>query len=386
MSKILLTLLSLTMLATSFAAVEGKEKKPKKPKLEHGMYAEFITTKGTILVQLEFEKAPMTVANFVGLAEGKFKADTNEYDTPFYDGLTFHRVIKDFMVQGGDPDGKGSGGPKHRFIDEIHPDLKHTGPGILSMANSGPNTNGSQFFITHKATPWLDGKHTVFGHVIMGQDVVNAIEQGDVMTEVNIIRKGKTAKKWKASEQYAAKMDAYVKEQKAREEEYKKIAAMSNEEYSNYMFEAVKKDYPNAQKSNSGLVYIIEDEGEGAKPTKGAGMSVHYTGSFRRTGDKFDSSVDRGQPMDFKFLEQRMVPGFEEGLSLLAKGGKAKIIIPYYSAYGAQGRPGAIPPYSDLVFDLEIVDLKPSEFKESIQQHHHHDGDGHDHGHEGHQH
>jgi peptidyl-prolyl cis-trans isomerase A (cyclophilin A) len=386
MSKILLTLLSIVMLATSFAAVEGKGKKPKKPKLEPGMYAEFNTTKGIILVQLEFEKAPMTVANFVGLAEGKFQADTNEYKTPFYNGLKFHRVIKDFMIQGGDPDGTGSGGPAHRFIDEIHPDLKHTGPGILSMANSGPNTNGSQFFITHKATPWLDGKHTVFGHVIAGQDVVNAIEQDDVMTEVKIIRKGKVAKKWKASEQYAAVMEVYKAEEEARKAEYAKIAAMSNEEYSKFMYQEVKKEYPNAQYSNSGLVYIIENEGVGPKPTKGAGMSIHYTGTFRKSGEKFDSSVDRGQPMDFKFLEQRMVPGFEEGISLLGKGGKAKIIIPYYSAYGAQGRPGAIPPYSDLVFDIETVDLKPAPLKEEIQQHDHHDHDGHDHGHEGHNH
>ena len=178
-------------------------------------------------------------------------------------------------------------------------------------------------------------------------------------------------------------MDAYVAEEKARQEEYKKIAAMSNEEYSEYMYQAVKKNFPSAQKSKTGLVYIIENEGEGAKPTKGAAMSVHYTGTFRKTGNKFDSSVDRGQPMDFKFLEQRMVPGFEEGLSFLGKGGKAKIFIPYYSAYGAQGRPGAIPPYSDLVFDLEVVNLKPSEKRESIQ---HHDGDDHDHGGDGHNH
>jgi len=378
MTKILLTLLSISMLITSFAAVNGKGKKPKKSKLEHGIYAEFTTSKGIILIQLEFEKAPMTVANFVGLAEGKFTADTTEYKSPFYNGLKFHRVINDFMIQGGDPDGTGSGGPAHRFLDEIHPDLKHTGAGILSMANSGPNTNGSQFFITHKATPWLDGKHTVFGHVTAGLDVVNAIEQGDVMSEVKIIRKGRLARKWKASKQYATVMEVYKKKEEARIAQYAKIAAMTKDEYSTYMYQEVKKDFPNAQMSNSGLVYIIEKNGVGPKPTQGAKMSIHYTGTFRKSGEKFDSSVDRGQPMNFEFLKQRMVPGFEEGISLLSKGGKAKIIIPYYAAYGAEGRPGAIPPYSDLVFDIETVDLQPSETKESIHEHNDHDGHNHD--------
>ncbi len=381
MSKILLTLLSIVMLATSFAAVDGKGKKTKKTKLEPGIYAKITTTKGTILIKLEFEKTPMTVANFVGLAEGKFTADTNEFTTPFYNGLKFHRVMKDFMIQAGDPEGTGSGGPAHKFIDEIHPDLKHTGPGILSMANSGPNTNGSQFFITHKATPWLDGKHSVFGHVIDGQEVVNAIEKDDIMKEVTIIRKGKVARKWNASEQYSSIMDVYKAKEEVRITEYEKIAAMTNDEYSKYMYQEVTKDFPSAKISNSGLVYIIEDDGIGPKPTKGTEMSIHYTGTFRKSGEKFDSSIDRGQPMDFKFLEQRMVPGFEEGISLLAKGGKAKIIIPYYSAYGAKGRPGAIPPYSDLVFDIETVDLTPPS-QESIQPNNH---DGHD-GHDGHNH
>ena len=382
--KILLTILSLALVSTSFAGKGEKGKKPKKPKLEKGMYVEFTTTKGAIWVQLEFEKAPMTVANFVGLIEGDFVVDdTIVYDKPFYDGLKFHRVIADFMIQGGDPEGNGSGGPRHRFNDEIDETLKHTGPGILSMANSGPNTNGSQFFITHKATPWLDGKHTVFGHVIAGQDVVNAIEQGDEMTKVRIVRKGKVAKKWDASEQYAAVMDKIKEEEAAKKAEFDKIAAMSQEEYSAYMFDEVLKKYPNAKKSASGLVYIINDEGAGEKPQKGSALSVHYIGTFRKSGDKFDASRDRGQPMNFKYLEQRMIPGFEEGLGMLAKGGKAILIIPYYAAYGAQGRPGAIPPYSDLVFDIEIMDVAtPSE---GIQQHDHHDHDGHDHhGHDHH--
>jgi peptidyl-prolyl cis-trans isomerase A (cyclophilin A) len=192
--KRLLLLFVVTQLALSVSA-----QKSSKPKLEKGMYAEMLTSKGIILLQLEFIKTPLTVANFVGLAEGKIKNEAKN-DVPFYNGLKFHRVIKDFMIQGGDPQGNGMGGPGYRFKDEIVPELKHDKEGILSMANAGPGTNGSQFFITHKATPWLDGKHTVFGHVIQGQDVVNAIAQGDEIISVKIIRKGKEAKKFKAAE------------------------------------------------------------------------------------------------------------------------------------------------------------------------------------------
>jgi peptidylprolyl isomerase len=368
--------LSLAIVGGTYAVTSSNQQKPKKPKLKPGIYAEFTTTKGVILLQLEYEKVPMTVANFVGLVEGNLSIDdTIVYDKPFYDGLKFHRVLADFMVQGGDPKGDGTGGPKHRFADEFDASLKHSGPGILSMANSGPKTNGSQFFITHKATPWLDGKHSVFGHVIAGQDVVNAIEQGDEMTKVRIIRKGRVAKKWKASVQYAVVSDKIKAEEEIKAAEYAKIAAMSQEEYSDYMLAEVQKEFPDAQRSDSGsgLVYIIENEGTGSKAEKGSGLSVHYKGTFRKSGEQFDASYDRNQPMEFKYLEQRMIPGFEEGLGMVAKGGKAKLIIPYYSAYGAQGRPGTIPPYSDLVFDIEIMDVTaPSE-----DTHDEHDGHNH---------
>ena len=165
---------------------------------ENGIYARLITNKGIIVCQLEYQKTPMTVGNFVGLAEGNFKVGDKSFSKPFFDGLIFHRVIADFMIQGGDPQGTGMGDPGYKFYDEIDPTLKHIGPGILSMANSGPNTNGSQFFITHKETPWLDGKHTVFGHVISGQDVVNAIAQNDTMRKVETIRVGREANKWNA--------------------------------------------------------------------------------------------------------------------------------------------------------------------------------------------
>ena len=183
--------------------INAQKNESNTPKLEDGMYAEMTTSKGVIILQLEFEKTPLTVANFVGLAEGSIENTAKKAGVPFYDSLKFHRVIKDFMVQGGDPLGNGSGGPGYKFKDEFVPELQHTGPGIFSMANAGPKTNGSQFFITHKATPWLNGKHTVFGHVIQGQDVVDAIVQGDIIVTVKIIRKGKTAKKFDAVKTFA---------------------------------------------------------------------------------------------------------------------------------------------------------------------------------------
>ncbi|MBM3403248.1 MAG: peptidylprolyl isomerase [Bacteroidetes bacterium] len=329
-------------------------------KLENGIYAEFNTTKGKIMCVLEYEKTPMTVANFVGLTEGNFKAGDVVISKPFYDGLKFHRVIKDFMIQGGDPAGNGSGGPGYKFPDEIVADLKHKGPGILSMANSGPATNGSQFFITHKETPWLDGKHTVFGHVIQGQAIVDAIQQDDVMKTVKIIRVGTEAKNFNAIEVFGKYYESFAKAEKERQEKIAKISGMSQEEYKSFMYNEVKSKYPNAVLSPTGLVYIIDKPGDEKRAQKGNQVTLHYNGTLRADGKKFDSSYDRNQPMPFKYLDQRMISGFEEGVTLIGQGGKAKIIIPYYQAYGAQGRPGTIPPYSDLVFDIEILSITES--------------------------
>jgi peptidylprolyl isomerase len=193
----LLSLMLVVLISLSATAQKNKYKD-----MEDGLYAEMKTNKGIILLKLEFEATPLTVANFVGLAEGDIKNDAKPLGTPFYDGLIFHRVIPNFMIQGGDPLGSGMGGPGYKFKDEIVDTLKHTGPGILSMANAGKGTNGSQFFITHVATPWLDGKHTVFGHVIEGQDVVNAIGNGDKIETLTIIRVGKDAKKFDAAKTF----------------------------------------------------------------------------------------------------------------------------------------------------------------------------------------
>lgn len=335
--------------------------------LSDGMYALIRTNKGNILLQLEYKKTPMTVANFVGLAEGKFTALDHQYTHPFYDGLKFHRVIKDFMIQGGDPSGNGSGGPDHRFYDEIDPSLKHVGPGILSMANAGPATNGSQFFITHKATPWLDGKHTVFGHVIQGQDVVDAIEQNDVMENITIIRKGNDAENWNATQEFARAYalkkqeddDRKAEEERRRKEEAQRIAkvsAMSADDYKKYLFEQMKQQYPSAKQASSGLIYIIEKQGYGGHPVKGDQLSVHYTGTFLN-GTKFDSSRDRDQPMNFQYKVMGMIPGFDEALGMLGKEGRGTFIMPYFLAYGQNGRPPQIPAYCDLVFELEVVDI-----------------------------
>ncbi len=169
--------------------------------MNNGIYGKIITAKGEILIELEYEKTPGTVSNFVALAEGSLKNYVKPQGEPYYDELTFHRVIPDFMIQGGCPFGTGTGSPGYKFKDEFHSELKHDSPGKLAMANSGPNTNGSQFYITHVPTPWLDNKHTVFGSVIKGQEVVNSIIQGDSM-KIEIIRIGENAKKFNAVETF----------------------------------------------------------------------------------------------------------------------------------------------------------------------------------------
>jgi len=354
-------------------------------KLTDGLYVKFSTSKGEIICQLEYKKVPMTVANFVGLAEGKLTVDTTKITKPFFNGLKFHRVIADFMIQGGDPAGNGSGGPGYKFYDEIDSSLKHLSPGILSMANSGPNTNGSQFFITHKATPWLDGKHTVFGKVVSGQDVVNAIQQNDVMTTVTIVRVGKEAKAFDAQVAFDGKYKKLKQAEAIRMAAFAKIAAMSDAEYNadfKTRVSAMDKTLGLTQ-STSGLMYVIENAGEAYKPELGSKISLHYKGTFLATGEKFDASYDRNVPIDFNYQVQRMIPGFEEGIKLIGKGGKAKLYLPYRLAYGAQGNP-RISGYSDLVFEIEMVNLEPpikGDQPVVPQSHDGHDHDGHDHKH-----
>jgi len=311
-----------------------------------GIYATIYTAKGPIVIELEYEKVPMTVANFVGLAEGEIPNNFRAQGEPFYDGLSFHRVLKDFMIQGGDPAGNGSGGPGYSFPDEFDPSLKHDRPGTLSMANAGPGTNGSQFFITHKATPWLDGKHSVFGYVVEGQDVVDAIAQGDLMDSVRITRIGEKAEAFDAP--------AVFEEMRSN---WARIQAEKIEKEKEKFAQWVKENYPDAKMTESGLAYIIEKTGEGPLPQKGQAVSVHYTGVFQ-DGKKFDSSYDRNEPITFPVGVGRVIKGWDEGIMLLNKGSKAKLIIPFWLAYGESGRPPVIPAKATLLFDVELVDLK----------------------------
>jgi len=314
--------------------------------LPDGLYAQFDTSKGQIVVVLHYQQTPATVINFAGLATGTITANQGP-SKKYYDGLTFHRVIKDFMIQGGDPTGTGRGGPGYRFPDEFVSDLKHDSPGILSMANAGPGTNGSQFFITHKATPWLDNKHTVFGKVVKGQDVVNQIEKGDKINSLSIIRVGEDAKAFKFDQ---ASFDAAIdKMNQGKELERTKIQARFETE--------MLLRYPDAQKTNSGLMYIRVKKGTGPPPGPGSTVSVHYTGMFK-DGKIFDSSVSRGKPIEFKAGVGQVIKGWDEALLTMRKGEKRTLLIPYWLAYGEQGYPGAIPPKSDLIFEVELMDFK----------------------------
>ena len=334
--------------------------------LEDGLFAQLETNKGDILIKLTQDKTPNTVANFVSLAEGdnKFVSD-NFKNKKFYNGLVFHRVIKDFMIQGGDPTASGSGGPGYRFNDEITNDLKHNGPGILSMANAGKNTNGSQFFITHKETPWLDGKHTVFGKVVEGMDVVDSIQQNDTINNVQIIRIGSSAKNFDASQIFAdyftnlEKMNVEIEEKR----EIERLEIMET-------FDKLKK---NLKKTPTGLSYIITKNGNGPKVISTNKAKADYAVYFEN-GNLLDTSMLEVAENLFMVNEQKkaagayspiicdispeaqMITGFKEGLKFLRGGDEAFLFIPYQLAYGEKGVRG-IPAKSNLIFEVKIVEI-----------------------------
>ncbi len=312
--------------------------------MKDGLYAIIKTKRGDITLVLEYKKTPMTVCNFVGLATGVLNIQNP--GKPFYDGLTFHRVIDNFMIQGGCPLGNGTGGPGYRFPDEFDPSLKHTGPGVLSMANAGPGTNGSQFFITHVETPWLDGKHTVFGHVVEGQNVVDKIKAGDKIDKIEIVRIGKEAEDFEVSKERFSSLveEASKKVEEAKEAEKKKI------------MDEIKFRYPNAIKKPSGLMYVVEREGEAGKsPKYGDAVTVHYEGKLL-SGRVFDSSYLRKEPATFKIGD--VIEGWNEALVEMKKNEKRVLIIPPELGYGEYGYPGVIPPNSYLIFEVELLSFQ----------------------------
>ena len=361
--------------------------------LADGMYAQFVTTKGTIVCQLEYQKTPVTVANFVTLVEGKntFVTDEKLKGNPYYDGLKFHRVIKDFMIQGGDPAGNGSGGCGYSFKDEFVPELKFDKGGVLAMANSGPATNSSQFFITHKETGWLNGKHTIFGHVVSGMEVVNAIEQDNVMNKVTIIRKGADAKKFDAvkvfSDYYANKGEDMKKQAAVDAEANAKKALVDAEAKKVYdekyapvkaaKVKALADVKATSTKTASGLQYKIIKKGAGKKPADGATVYIHYAG-YLEDGSLFDSSYEDVVKAYGKFDANRaaqngynpfpfqagkkdgLIPGFLEGLNLMSFDDKAVLFIPSALGYGEHGAGGVIPPNANIIFELEMFEVGPT--------------------------
>jgi cyclophilin family peptidyl-prolyl cis-trans isomerase len=312
--------------------------------LSDGLYADLETSKGNIILELYYEQVPTTVSNFVALAEGNHPVVDNQHEGKrYYDGLKFHRVIENFMIQGGDPTGTGSGGPGYQFDDEFNEELKHDGPGVLSMANSGPGTNGSQFFITHVETPWLDGKHSIFGKVNSGQDVVDKIEQDDIIKTVKVVRIGEAAKSFNAPKNF----ENYISEKSEAD-----ILRAEAEK------ESLEKLSEGMQETESGLKYKISKEGTGPNAKKDDLLSVHYSLQLV-DGSEIDSSFTRGAPIEFTCGVGQVIKGWDEAMQLLNKGSKARLIIPSELGYGAVGAGnGVIPPNATLIFDVELVDIK----------------------------
>lgn len=339
-ASILISMGGCSPMSESMKAIEGKD----------GVFAIMETSQGEIVLELHYKQTPLTVTNFVGLAEGKLTAAKGK---PFYDGLKFHRVIskangdgQDFMIQGGDPAGNGTGGPGYKFPDEFVDELRHTGPGILSMANAGPGTNGSQFFITHVATPWLDGKHTVFGKVVAGQEIVNKTKQGDLIKKVTIVRQGEDAKNFTATQEDFDKRLVEVKEKnrKAKEEAFKKTIEM------------VEKKFAGSTKTPDGIYYTITKEGNGEKIGGRKTVTVKYKG-YLMNDQVFDSS-DFHEPLTFITAGGQMIPGFDIMVQDMKLNEKRTIVLPPDLAYGEAGAGGVIPGNAYIAFDVEVIKVK----------------------------
>ncbi len=303
-----------------------------------GLYAVLETEKGTIILNLFYKETPMTVTNFVGLAEGTLDAAKGK---PFYDGLKFHRVISNFMIQGGDPKGNGTGGPGYKFPDEFVDGYVFDKPGKLAMANSGTDTNGSQFFITHVPTDWLNYKHTIFGEVVSGQDVVDAVEQNDTIKSLKIIRQGEDAKKFTATQ---SDFDKLVENQKKinEEREAKKMATVIE----------------GCEKTDNGIYFKIEKKGNGKKVGSGKKVSVEYKG-YLVDGTLFDASKgfhpQGHEPLEFTTGAGQMIKGFDQMVQEMEYGETRHMVLPPELAYGRQGYPGVIPGNAYICFDVKVV-------------------------------
>ena len=339
MKKIgLMALLSALFISSAFCQTKGKSMDSIKGK--DGLFAVMSTTKGDIVLELFYKDVPLTVTNFVGLAEGTLDAAEEK---PFYNGLKFHRVIADFMIQGGDPRGNGTGGPGYKFVDEYCNKYKFDKPGYLAMANSGPNTNGSQFFITHVETPWLNGKHTIFGKVVTGQDVVDAVKQGDEIKSVKVIRQGADA------EGFTATQDEW---NKYAEEATRKAVAAKEAKYAKKIAE-VEAKFPGYTKTVDGIYYKTTKEGSGDKCGKGKHVAVDYKG-YLVDGTVFDQSKGRG-PLEFNTAAGQMIPGFDIMVQDMKKGETRTVVLPPDMAYGERGYPGVIPESSYIAFDITLI-------------------------------
>ena len=387
------------------------------PDLEDGLYAEFVTNKGTMVAKLTYEKTPVTVANFVALAEGNHPMVTDSLKgKKYYNGIIFHRVIDKFMIQGGDPTGTGSGDPGYKFEDEFHPDLKHDKPGILSMANSGPNTNGSQFFITEKATPSLNafqqdgslkkcgsfpggGCHAVFGELVKGLEVHDTISnvktspQGNkpiedvVIQELNIIRIGLSAKSFDAPKTFTEelpklkeKQEQLIEEQRVKAEEEKKAKEAKNVEAALSVKPILDGYLAKSSASASGLKSHMIVKGTGEKPKQGEKVKVNYEGYFtdgrlldsnrkeieEKHGMLNDMKIQRDmyKPMPMQISpDARVVQGFKEGVAQLNVGGKGFFYLPYHLAWGERAN-GPIAAKSDIIFIIELVEIVKPESKQ----------------------
>ena len=333
-------LLACAVLSSGCAQSKGKAMEAINGK--DGVFAVISVTKGDIVVELFYKDAPLTVTNFVGLAEGTLDAAKGK---KYYDGLKFHRVISDFMIQGGDPQGTGTGGPGYQFPDEPVENLVFDKPGKLAMANAGPGTNGSQFFITHVPTEWLNYKHTIFGEVVTGQDVVNKTEQGDVIKSVKIIRQGAEAEKFTA-----------------KQTDFDKLLPQAQKQASEFVNPVLKKMTADCEKTSNGIYFKVLSKGSGKKVGLGKKVTVEYKG-YSVAGDSFDASKkfhpQGHEPLDFVTGAGNMIKGFDQMVADMEIGETRKIVIPPELAYGPRGIPQAGISGTDYIcFDVYVVSVK----------------------------